>query len=307
MCQFKSAIILKDRVFIPDYDSHSDMLKELGIADTKENAERLFIRAELIPIGNDVFSDISTWKFNVDQDILPDWYVEEYDKQRMIEAVKEWAKDRIHIGKENFVISDGAGHYIKDCTDVKIHGSAQVGEICGDTIVNSIDGYSNTRIICGNATVDSICGNATVDYICGNATVDSICGNATVDYIYVNATVNRIYGNATVDSIYGSATVDSIYDSARVNNIYGSATVDSICDSATVDSIYGSATVDSIYDSATVDSIYGSATVITSRLLKWRNLNKAKLQDDATIKDRYAKTIYQAGDWQLKPVGESQG
>lgn len=35
MCQMKSAIILKDRVFIPDYDSHSDMLKELGIEDTK--------------------------------------------------------------------------------------------------------------------------------------------------------------------------------------------------------------------------------------------------------------------------------
>ena len=87
MCQFKSGIILKDRVFIPDYDSHSDMLKELGIEDTRQNAERLFIRAELIPVDNDVFSDISTWKFKVDQDILPDWYVEEYDKQRMIEAV----------------------------------------------------------------------------------------------------------------------------------------------------------------------------------------------------------------------------
>ena len=208
MCQFKSAIILKDRVFIPDYDSHSNMLKELGIADTKENAERLFIRAELIPVDNDVFSDISTWKFKVDQDILPDWYVEEYDKQRMIEAVKEWAKDRIHIGKENLDISDGEGHYIKDCTNVEIHGSAQV---------------------------EKIYGSATVNKICGNAIVDSICGNATVD------------------------------------------------------------------------SIYGSATVITSRLLKWRNLNKAKLQDDATIKDRYAKTIYQAGGWQLKTVGESQG
>ena len=29
MCKFKSGLILKDRVFIPDYDSHVDMLEEL--------------------------------------------------------------------------------------------------------------------------------------------------------------------------------------------------------------------------------------------------------------------------------------
>lgn len=48
MCRFKSGIILKDRVFIPDYDSHSDMLDELGIEDTKQNAEKLFIRAVIL-------------------------------------------------------------------------------------------------------------------------------------------------------------------------------------------------------------------------------------------------------------------
>ena len=42
MCKMKSAIILKDRVFIPDYDSHTKMLEELGIEDTKQNAEKLF-------------------------------------------------------------------------------------------------------------------------------------------------------------------------------------------------------------------------------------------------------------------------
>ena len=43
MCKFKSGIILKDGVFIPDYDSHTEMLEELGIKDTRENAERLLL------------------------------------------------------------------------------------------------------------------------------------------------------------------------------------------------------------------------------------------------------------------------
>lgn len=153
MCQFKSAIILKDRVFIPDYDSHTDMLEELKIEDTVANAERLFIRAELIPYNNDVFSDIDKWLFVVDQDITPDWYVENYDKQRMIKAVKEWAKSHIHIGVGNLRLDSGSEHYIKDCKNV---------------------------LICGNATVKYICGNATVNNICDNATVEKTAGRSVI-------------------------------------------------------------------------------------------------------------------------------
>ena len=86
MCKMKSAIILKDRIFIPDYDSHSDMLKELGIEDTEEKAEMLFVRAELSPKNGDVFTPIDEWIFEVDQDIKPDWFVESYEKERMIQA-----------------------------------------------------------------------------------------------------------------------------------------------------------------------------------------------------------------------------
>ena len=203
MCQFKSAIILKDRVFIPDYDSHTDMLEELKIEDTVANAERLFIRAELIPYNNDVFSDIDKWLFVVDQDITPDWYVENYDKQRMIKAVKEWAKSHIHIGVGNLRLDSGSEHYIKDCKNV---------------------------LICGNATVKYICGNATVKYIYDNATVNNIYGNAAVEYICGNTTVKYIYDNATVHNICGNATV---------NNIYGNATVNNICDNATVEKTAG--------------------------------------------------------------------
>ena len=79
MCQFKGAILLKDRVFMPAYDSHQKMLEELGIEDTRENAERLFVRAELLPPRGDVFRPVEHWKFHVDQDIVPDWFVREYE------------------------------------------------------------------------------------------------------------------------------------------------------------------------------------------------------------------------------------
>jgi len=187
MCRLKSGIILKDRVFIPDYDSHTDMLEELKIDDTQENASRLFVRAELYPKNGDVFSDVDTWEFNVDQDIIPDWFVAEYEKNRMIQAVKDWAKTHIHIGVNELTVNDGKNHYIKDCQNVNIYDNATVEYICGNATV---------KYICGNATVKYICGNATVENICGNATVENICGNATVEYICDNATVKTCKGSA---------------------------------------------------------------------------------------------------------------
>ena len=110
MCKLKSAIILKDRVFVPDYDSHDEMLKELGIKDTRKNAEKLFVRAELSPKTDSIegaFTDVDSWVFTVDQDILPEWYVREVDEQRMREAVKEWAKTHIFVGVNGLNISSG--------------------------------------------------------------------------------------------------------------------------------------------------------------------------------------------------------
>ena len=161
MCKFKSAIILKDRVFVPDYDHHTDMLEELGIADTRENAERLFVRAELIPLNDDVFSNIDDWYFNVDQDIQPEWFVAEYEKQRMIKAVKGWAETHIHIGINGLKIESGKNHYIKDCKNVVVENSTV--KACGNSTVKAWDNstvvkpqYSSFKtsrlILCQNAT-----------------------------------------------------------------------------------------------------------------------------------------------------------
>ena len=46
MCQFKSALVLKDKIFLPDYDSHDKMLQELEIEDNFTNASKVFVRVE---------------------------------------------------------------------------------------------------------------------------------------------------------------------------------------------------------------------------------------------------------------------
>lgn len=106
MCKLKSCIVLEDRIFCPDYDSHDKMLSELKLKDTRENAEILFVRVELSPMDGDVFSPVNTWRMKVDQDILPDWWVAEAEEPRVREAVAEWAKDHIFCDAKNLVLNE---------------------------------------------------------------------------------------------------------------------------------------------------------------------------------------------------------
>jgi hypothetical protein len=119
------------------------MLEELKISDTTANAERLFVRAELYPANNDFSSDISEWVFNVDQDITPDWFVRDYERQRMIDAVKAWAKNHIFIGVDNLTLPVGGVFFVKNCKNV--------------TVTNStVKAWDNSTVkALGNSTVEA--------------------------------------------------------------------------------------------------------------------------------------------------------
>ena len=157
MCKLKSGIILKDSVFVPNYDSHTNMLEELKIEDTRKNAERLFVRAEFYP-NEDIFSDVNKWIYRVDQDILPEWYVEEVDKDRFIKAVKEWHKKHILVGVDDITLSDGDTYYIKNCKNVTVKNGSTV-KAYGNSTVKTYD--NSTAYAFSNSTVQAY-GNSTV-------------------------------------------------------------------------------------------------------------------------------------------------
>lgn len=115
MCQFKSAIVLKNRVYVPDHDHHSDMLQELGIEDNFAHASKVFVRVELSPTDGDKTSDVYGWKLKVDQDITPDWWDEKADAQRVKDAIKEWCD--VHILRNgNHVVKDGVWYACGNAT-----------------------------------------------------------------------------------------------------------------------------------------------------------------------------------------------
>ena len=289
MCRLKSGIILKDRIFIPEYDSHTKMLEELGIEDNYFTASKTFVRFELLPKDNDVFTNIDDWKLNIDQDIVPDWYNEEIYKPRVIERVKDWAKEHIHIGIDNLNIDSGDNHFIKDCKNVHIYGNATVNYICGRTLVSCIS---------DSVVVKEISDSVIVDCVCGEAVVKFVNKNTTIRNIYSDASVWNICGNATIRNIFDNTTIRNICNDAFVENIYGDAFVESIHGNAFVESIHGRAIVKNICDNAIIKNISDNALVINSNF-GWKKKNLLSIFDNATFKDCNTKTIYQSKDWKF--------
>lgn len=104
MCEFKSGIIFKNRMELAPLgdESHLRLLEKLGVEDSEFNASKKFVRAELTPPEKCIItSDISKWKYRVDQDIVPEWYSN--DPERYEEEFRESVKDFMNKNfKEEF-------------------------------------------------------------------------------------------------------------------------------------------------------------------------------------------------------------
>ena len=160
MCKLKSGIaLIKNRVYMADHDSHSDMLKELNIDDDYIGASKKFVRWELSPPDGDPFSDVDTWILKVDQDIVPAWWSAEEYTPYIVEKVKEWAKTHIFVGVDGLKLNTGTNYYIKDCKNVEIWDSASV-KAWGSA---SVKAWGSASVeACGSASVKA-CGSASVE------------------------------------------------------------------------------------------------------------------------------------------------
>lgn len=144
MCQLKSCLVLKNRVFCPAYDSHQNMLEELGIEDNEVNARKTFVRVELVPpeTTSDCFDDkyftslqapLSEWKLVVDQDILPDWWEPAIYRPAIEEEVQKWLDKYVLINQEEkTIVGNGCKdrYYLYNCKHISLIDTNSVMKNC---------------------------------------------------------------------------------------------------------------------------------------------------------------------------------
>lgn len=215
MCRLKSCLVLKDRVFCPDYNSHQSMLEELGIKDDYLHASKTFVRVEFTPPDNtkSLIEPLDRWTLKVDQDVTPEWWDEKADRQRVEEAVEAWRKGHVFTW----------GKHIVTTGTVYAYGDAEVHV------------YNDATVAAYDSTIVKAYGNAKV-YAFGKTTVETV-SNAPVE-AYGDATV-KAYGNAKVEAsdraivkAYSNAEVEA-HDNAKVE-AYNSVAVKAY-DSTTVE------------------------------------------------------------------------
>ena len=269
MCGFKSGLILKNRCVIAEgaNDSHSDLLESLGIEDNIENAMRVFVRVELLPPNEEWWTDPDTWKENVDQDILPEWF--ENDKDRYFDefrkAVKDWWKEHVRIDEEIEELSSGY-YRLKRCKvknmlkDVKaMLDNSTVQNMWDNSTVQDMRDNSTVQDMRDNSTVQNMWGNSTVQNMLGNSTVQNMLDNSTVQNMRGNSTVQDMWENSTVQNMRGNSTVQNMRDNSTVQNMWGNSTVQDMWENSTVQNMRGNSTVQNMRGNSTVQNMWGNS------------------------------------------------
>ena len=187
MCMFKSMLLLKDKVFCPNYDSHEDMINETGMehGPMREN----FVRVEITPPYDDLTVPIDKWEYKVDQDYLPEWYVEEVDKPRCFDALKAWAVKHILVGQDVPEVKQGEFVVLVNCNTGIVKGTVQ--KVWG-------------------GTVQKVRGGGTVQEVLDGGTVQKVWGG-TVQKVWDGGTVQKVRGGGTVQKVWGG-TVQEVWD-----------------------------------------------------------------------------------------------
>lgn len=183
MCQLKSCLVLKDRVYCPDYDSHQDMLDKLGVKDDFLGASKTFVRVELTPPDDvkSLMEPLDRWTLNVDQDVTPEWWDEKADRHRVEEAVEAWRREHVFAEGEHS-ISTGIVYALSSAT-VTAHDSATV-KACGNATVEAyvsatVEAYDSATVTARNSATVKAWGSVTVE-AWDNAMVVYPCKNKIV-------------------------------------------------------------------------------------------------------------------------------
>ncbi|MHC4464909.1 MAG: hypothetical protein ACYS30_26290 [Planctomycetota bacterium] len=74
MCKPASFVVTKKEVFWSKLDeSHEVIIEENKLKEKDVHGNITFVRIEIVPPENNYGLPFSKWKYNLDQDILPEW------------------------------------------------------------------------------------------------------------------------------------------------------------------------------------------------------------------------------------------
>jgi hypothetical protein len=270
MCQIKSGIVLKNKVFMPlDYDSHEEMLKELKLIDKDNKPE--FVRVEIIPIDRDIFNhDLKNWQLKVDQDFKPEWFSEKFAEIEMKEQLKNWWSERFLINRELAEIKEGRWFLKNGKVDIikgntlieQMWESSQVGVMRESSQVGVMRESSQVREMWESSQVGVMRESSQVGVMWGSSQVREMWGSSQVGVMWESSQVRVMRGSSQVREMRESSQVRVMRGSSQVREMRESSQVREMRESSQVGVMWESSQVREMWESSQVKDCKGETPII---------------------------------------------
>ena len=172
MCQFKSMVVLRERILCStSHDSHRKLLDDAGIPDRDGSPD--FVKVEIVPqdYSEVALKDLDSWTFKVDQPSTPEWWNQKWAESECREILK-----KIMV----FPLVSWPG-------DLSINSNAKLDA----PALKSVGGY---LYVDGSAKLDAL--KSVGGYLC-------VYGSAKLDAPALKSVGGdlRVYGSAKLDAL----------------------------------------------------------------------------------------------------------
>ena len=171
MCNFLSAIILKNLDVIWDYEytkSHEELIKKYNLVDDEIGLySEKFCRIEFIPIDHTKsINNKDNWRLIVDESSIPHWFNKEIIMNKLWTIISNmFIQDKRETLQEGcFILLDGAEvENVNNCNIPYMVGNSKVGILRGSSKIETMWETSEVRVMRGNSKVVSMKENSKVD------------------------------------------------------------------------------------------------------------------------------------------------
>jgi hypothetical protein len=214
VCQFKSAIVLKDEkckggfrlLMSPWSESHSELCTIFNLNDTAK-ARLYFARVEFTPPSLDDAHLPEKYTLRIDEYRTPEWFDDEM-KEGVAEQMRDYIKRIVVTGDVQLLI--GGQFIIAPSAKVECAHSMVIN-VCGGTI-NAVWGGTINAVWGG--TINAVWGG-TINAVWGG-TINDVCGG-TINAVW-GGTINDVRGG-TINDVRGG-TINAVWG-GTINAVRG--------------------------------------------------------------------------------------
>jgi hypothetical protein len=228
MCQFKSAIVLRDKtakggfklLLSPWTESHSELII---IHKLRDDGRLRFARVEFSPPSMDSAHLIEGYKLKIDEERTPEWFNSEM-KDAVADKLRTYVKGMIVTGDVQLLI--GGQFIVAPGAKIECAHSMVINAVCGGTISEVRGGTISA--VCGG-TISEVCGGTisevrggTISEVRGG-TISEVCGG-TISVVR-GGTISAVRGG-TISAVCGG-TISAVCG-GTISAVWG-GTISAVC------------------------------------------------------------------------------